>query len=94
MAPRTSSTTPPGRPSSDAAARRDGGRRASALRVKSFSTSETVDVMTAAADHSAEYRGRRTSDKKRRMEAVLLKVFHEATPSADKEVCVSGRSRV
>lgn len=42
--------------------------------------------MTAAAAHWAEYRGRCTEDKKRRMEAVLLKAFHEATPSAVKEV--------
>lgn len=42
--------------------------------------------MTAAAAHWAEYREMHTGDKKRRMEAVLLKVFIEATLAADKDV--------
>jgi len=35
--------------------------------------------MTAALAHWAEYRGRPTGDKKRRMEAVMLKAFVDAT---------------
>jgi len=45
--------------------------------------------MTAASVHWAEYRGRRTGDKKRRMEAVMLKAFVDATPAADLEVARS-----
>jgi len=41
--------------------------------------------MTAASAHWAEFRGRPTGDKKRRMEAILLKAFVEATPAADEE---------
>jgi len=45
--------------------------------------------MTAASAHWAEYRGRRTGDKKRRMEAVMLKAFIDASPAADQEVARS-----
>jgi len=64
------------------------GRRASpsAGRPKNFSTGETIGVMTAASAHWAEYHGSFTGEKKRRMEAVMLKAFVDATPAADLEV--------
>jgi len=67
------------------------GRRASPSsgRPKNFSTGETIGVMTAASAHWAECRGRRTGDKKRRMEAVMLKEFVDAAPAADLEVARS-----
>jgi len=67
------------------------GRRAfpSAGRVKNFSSGETIGIMTAASAHWTEYHGRRTGDKKRRMEAVMLQAIIEATPAADQKVARS-----
>jgi len=72
---------------SQPAAPRGGTRRASpgAGRVKNFSHGESLGVMTPASAHWAEFRGRRTGDKKRRMETGLIKAFVEATPAADQE---------
>jgi len=50
---------------------------------KNFLSRETLGIMTAAAAHWAEYRGRRTGDKKRRLEATLLRAFIEASPVED-----------
>jgi len=63
-----------------------GGRASpSADRVKNFSSGETIGIMIAASAHWAESRGGRTGDKKRCMEAVMLKEFIDATPAADQE---------
>jgi len=83
MAHRGSSTPTTSQP----AARRGGSLRAApaADRVKNISPGESLGVMTAASARWAEFCGRRTGDKKRRMKAGLLKAFVEATPAADQE---------
>jgi len=84
MVARRGSSTPA---TSQPAARRGGSRRASPADgwVKHFSPGESLGVMKAASAHRTEFRGRLTGDKNRRMEAVLLKAFVEATPAADQE---------